>query len=110
MAKSRLAEKAVLGKSWATITHEQLRVGENVAVTWGVTRRCANAILTRTGPELFKDAKDPGQAEAFLDVAKSIAKYMEWRKTETELLEAARARLILVLSKAYPAANRRCPP
>jgi hypothetical protein len=57
--------------------------------------------LTRTKAELLKAAKDVGQVEMLLDLANGITEYLEWRKTETGLLEAAQARLFWVSSEAH---------
>jgi hypothetical protein len=83
------------------LTMEEVGEAEQKAQEWGVTRRCALATLTKSSDELLKSLADEKAAEAFLDVAEGIAAYLKWRDAETELLNAAQARILFVLNHLY---------
>lgn len=80
------------------MTKDQMYKSEEAAESWGETRRCAYAVLTRSSSDLEDLSAEA--VEGFMDVLENLAKYLDWRKTETELLKAAEARMLLVL-EAY---------
>jgi hypothetical protein len=86
----------------AALTSEEVARGEQRAQAWGVTRRIAYATLARTGTQLAECAKS--EPEAMLEAYEAISAYLEWRKSETELLEAARNRVLWALGEAHPEA------
>ena len=85
----------------AALTIEQMRKGETNAQSWGVTRRLALSVLTRSSKQLIDGLQSEGEglAEAMMDQLEDLIKFMDWRKKETDMLEAAQARLIFVLTK-----------
>lgn len=83
------------------LTLEQVQEGERKAQEWGVTRRLAMLSLTKSADELRKSLADEETAVAFLEVAEGISAYLDWRKAESELLEAAHARVLGALSSVY---------
>lgn len=85
----------------AAITKRQMYAGEKAAQKWGVTRRIAYGVLTRSAAQLLAGMDDK-VGELWLDEIENISKYLEWRKHETELLKTAQARLFAVLQAAFP--------
>lgn len=83
------------------LTDEQMRYAEEAAQSWGVTRRIAFAYLTRSSQQLLDSLRKGEEelAEGMLDTLENLNKFLKWQKSETELLEAAQARLILVLQQ-----------
>ena len=64
-------------------------------------RRAALYVLARTYDELAEPITqdDTPKAEALVYLAEQVGEFLEWRKREQELLEAANARLLLLLSQ-----------
>jgi len=79
----------------AAITKEEMYQGEKVTQNWGITRRLAMAALTRSSSDL-EDLSAPA-AEGMMEALESLSKYLKWREHETEMLEAAQARMIVVI-------------
>ena len=68
---------------------------------WQPIRRAALYVLARTYDELAEPITqdDTPKAEALVYLAEQVGEFLEWRKREQELLEAANARLLLLLSQ-----------
>lgn len=86
----------------AAITKQECHEGEKKAQAFGLVRREAYAVLTRSAAQLLK-GMDGEIAEALVEVAENIDSYLKWREHETELLQAAYARVLAVLLYNYPA-------
>lgn len=82
------------------LTSEQINQAERAAQSFGVTRRCAFASMTRTCEQMERMDEEAGGV--FIDLVEKIDNYLEWREAETEILAAARARILYALSKAFP--------
>ena len=61
------------------------------------TYRAAMEVLTRDSANLTDIASKDDGAEVLLILAESLDGYLKWRENETDLLQSALARLILVL-------------
>ena len=85
----------------AALTPEQVLQGERVAQHWDPTRRIAMEILTFSSEELREKLAASGAEppEGLLKSLENLQAYLAWRESETELLEAARDRLIAVLGQ-----------
>ena len=82
----------------AAITKDEMYQGEKAAQNWGPTRRLAMAALTRSSSDL-EDLSAPA-AEGIMEAAENLSKYLKWREHEAEMLEAALARMLVVI-QAY---------
>ena len=69
--------------------------GEQATQDWGVVRRSPMIFLTKSSAELEETSEK--FADATLEVFEQLAKYLKWREHETELLEAAQARMQVML-------------
>ena len=78
----------------ADMTMEQVGEADNIAASWAVTRRAALVILARSSDEVDLDGES---VEAFMELLESLNDFKKWRESETELLRAAQARLIVVI-------------
>lgn len=79
------------------ITREMVHDIEQTENECAVIRRCAIATLAQSSDELL-DGTTEEKMDALVAFVEGLAEYLEWRKSETELLEAAHARLSAVLS------------
>ena len=61
------------------------------------TYRAAMEVLTRDSANLTDIANKDDGAEVLLTLAESLDSYLKWRENETDLLQSALARLLLVL-------------
>ena len=80
----------------AALTKDDVFKGEEVAESWGVTRRCALVTLTQGSAQQLENM-DTEMAEALVEVVERVTEYLKWREHETELLETAQARILVVL-------------
>lgn len=64
-------------------------------------RRAAMIVLARSYDELAEPLvqDDETKAETLVYLAEQVGEFLEWRKHEQELIEAAHARLLLLLSQ-----------
>lgn len=74
---------------------------EQSHANWQAIRRAAMILLARSYDELAEplEQENERQCEALVYLAEQIGEFLEWRKREQELLEAAHARLMLMLSQ-----------
>ena len=79
----------------AAITKDEMYQGEKVTQNWGITRRLAMAALTRSSSD-FENLSAPA-AEGMMEALESLSNYLKWREHETELLEAALARMLVAI-------------
>ena len=79
----------------AAITKDEMYKGEEAAQAWGITRRCAYAMLTRNSSGL--EDMNAKAAEGMMEALENLSEYLKWREHETELLEAALARMLVAI-------------
>lgn len=80
----------------ALITEDELQRGLN-GQGWFPVYRLALEVLTKSSDELAEIANQDAGANALLRLHTHVADYLQWRQTDTEVLETALARLTLVL-------------
>ena len=81
----------------AGMSAAELEKGMTTWRKWYPTHRAAMEILTRDSANLTDIASKDDGAEVLLTLAESLDGYLKWRSSETDLLQSALARLLLVL-------------
>ena len=91
----------------AAFTFDEVETGVRNAKDGEPIRRRALLALTQSSDQLLATCKeDQASAEAMLDLVEDLNRYLEWRKTDTEMLEAVRARIASVLVECQRDAAR----
>ncbi|NEV64127.1 hypothetical protein [Thiorhodococcus minor] len=84
----------------AAIADSTIDNAETAHTNFEPIRRAALLVLERSYEQLAQPLRDSNEAgSALLNLYAEIDKYLKWRQSETELLESAHARLLLVLSQ-----------
>jgi hypothetical protein len=69
-----------------------------------VYRRLSFALLTQSSVELRAAVAEPETAEALLSTVEGLREAIEWHEAEIKLPRTVKARILMVLSDAYPEA------
>ncbi|MEE4381934.1 MAG: hypothetical protein V2J02_08060 [Pseudomonadales bacterium] len=89
----------------AALTNEQVETLDasitGIGTGVGPWRRALLGVLSRDEADLVQAARDDEVAEAFLAVLEAAPDAIEKHRATAELLEAAQARLMLVLETVY---------
>ena len=100
-AKNRNASPAKTQKRpefRAMISGDQVKRAEEAAQSFGVWRRTALSTLAQNSDRMLRELADEKTAEAFLDAVEGIGEYLIWLRAHTEGVEAAHARIFMVLN------------
>lgn len=80
------------------LTDDEMQKLEDVAQSYGISRRMASALLSRSKAFLMDNSKDDpsGSVELYLDMAERMQDYKEHLKNQLEQAEVAEARALVM--------------
>lgn len=78
---------------------EKYQEAAKIASQWNPTYLLALLVLTMDSATLTAKIQNDEGADAMMDLFETITEFQKWRKLDDEMIEAAAARLLVVMSE-----------